>query len=204
MRKILFAAAIIIPLLAHAESAIQGKIQRYLLNPHGEVDGLFLSDGTQVHFPPHLSADLTALVKPGDAVTVLGFRPFGAPVVKAFAITNPKTGRSIEEREPAGIRPLKKRFDLTAMKASGKIVALTYSPHGEINGAVLEDGTQIRVPPHGDVRLEFGAPIHAEGFGTVSEFGRAFEATALGAREGAMVPLFEYGPAGRKPAPHRP
>ena len=50
-----------------------GTVQQYLLTPHGEVEGLLLTDGTIVRFPPHLSAALASTVKPGDAVTIAGF-----------------------------------------------------------------------------------------------------------------------------------
>jgi hypothetical protein len=31
---------------------VSGSVQRYLLTPHGEVEGLLLTDGTVVRFPP--------------------------------------------------------------------------------------------------------------------------------------------------------
>src|SRR5919197_6405161 len=51
---------------------VSGTVQQYLLTPHGEVEGLLLTEGTIVRFPPHLSAALTSTVKPGDVVTVAG------------------------------------------------------------------------------------------------------------------------------------
>jgi len=47
----------------------QGTVPRYTLTPRGDVNGLLLSDGTEVHFPPHMSAQLVHAIKPGDAVT---------------------------------------------------------------------------------------------------------------------------------------
>jgi hypothetical protein len=44
-------------------------VARYTLTPRGDVDGLLLSDGTEVHFPPHISAQLVYAIKPGDAIT---------------------------------------------------------------------------------------------------------------------------------------
>jgi hypothetical protein len=38
---------------------VTGRITKFLINPNGDVDGLLLGDGTQVNFPPHLSAALT-------------------------------------------------------------------------------------------------------------------------------------------------
>src|SRR5215207_1763361 len=53
---------------------VKGTVQAYSLTPRGDVDGLILNDGTEVHFPPHMSAQLVFAVKPGDAVTVHGLR----------------------------------------------------------------------------------------------------------------------------------
>ena len=45
---------------------ISGTFERFLLNPHGDADGMILSDGTEVHFPPHMSAELCAAIRPGE------------------------------------------------------------------------------------------------------------------------------------------
>src|SRR5438094_9990166 len=58
--------------LGQPTPTVSGTVQQYLLTPHGEVEGLLLSDGTIVRFPPHPSAAMTATVKPGDVMTVAG------------------------------------------------------------------------------------------------------------------------------------
>ena len=52
-------------------TSINGTVQAYLLNRSGQVDGLLLSDGKQLHLPPHLSATLQETVKPGDTIEAL-------------------------------------------------------------------------------------------------------------------------------------
>ena len=37
---------------------IEGKVAEYSLTPRGDVDGLILADGTEVHLPPHLGTQL--------------------------------------------------------------------------------------------------------------------------------------------------
>ena len=59
--------------------AIQGRVGQYSLTPRGDVDGLILTDGTEVHMPPHLGTQLVFAVKPGDAVTVHGLSRPGHP-----------------------------------------------------------------------------------------------------------------------------
>ena len=39
--------------------AIQGRVGQYSLTPRGDVDGLILADGTEVHMPPHLGTQFS-------------------------------------------------------------------------------------------------------------------------------------------------
>ena len=69
----------------------KGSFERFVLNPHGEIDGLVLNGGkertTLIHVPPHLSAAIETSIRPGEAVTVRGVRPRGADMVAAVALT---------------------------------------------------------------------------------------------------------------------
>ena len=44
----LFIFAVTHPTWAQTTPSVTGTVQQYLLNPHGEMDGLLLSDGTVV------------------------------------------------------------------------------------------------------------------------------------------------------------
>jgi hypothetical protein len=44
--------------------AIQGTVAEYSLTPRGDVDGLIMTDGTEVHLPPHLGTQLVFAVNP--------------------------------------------------------------------------------------------------------------------------------------------
>ena len=73
--------------------------------------------------------------------------------MKAYAITNIQSGQSVVEREPTLldgpiIPPHLKDLSLVERHAEGVIRVLLYGPRGELNGAVLEDRTIVRVPPH--------------------------------------------------------
>src|SRR5690606_19998247 len=48
--------------------AAQGTVARLLTNPYGEVDGLWLEDGTIVRCSPRLGRRLAEAVQPGDEV----------------------------------------------------------------------------------------------------------------------------------------
>ncbi len=78
----------------------KGTVARYTLTPRGDVDGLLLSDGTEVHFPPHMSAQLVYAVKPGDAVTVRGLKAYSMPLIDALAISNDASGQTVVDRGP--------------------------------------------------------------------------------------------------------
>ena len=70
----LLAGLFIVAPAAYAQPVIslQGKVAAYLINPFGEIDGLVLDNGTLAKTPPHMSGNVTELVKPGDSVTLQG------------------------------------------------------------------------------------------------------------------------------------
>src|SRR5437773_11147159 len=74
---------------------IAGTVSLYLLNPRGEVDGLLLADGSQVKFPPHMSADLTRPAKPNERITAQRVREV-SPV--STASSDHQLERAVAER----------------------------------------------------------------------------------------------------------
>ncbi|MFA4457979.1 hypothetical protein P2B82_21175, partial [Xanthomonas perforans] len=80
--------------------SVSGTVERFLLNPNGEVDGLWLRDGTQVGFPPHLSSEVKAAVRAGDNVVVKGFRLGNLPVLQVSSIRSGRSGREVVDRPP--------------------------------------------------------------------------------------------------------
>lgn len=186
-------------------SAIDGTVVQYLMNHHGEVDGLLLSDGTQVHLPPHMAKDVVSTVKPNDTVTVQGYRIAEGPVIAAPIITNTKTGRSITEHEPtafdrARVPPYVKDMFMAEKHAQGIVRTVLYGPRGEVNGVVLDNHTIVRIPPHAASRvaslLQQGQPLEAVGYGTENQYGVAIEATAVGPTGSALTPIHDPGSGG--------
>src|SRR5260370_8508880 len=82
--------------------AQRGRVQQFTLTPRGDIDGLILSDGTEVKTPPHLSTEIAYSVKPGDTVTVHGLRAAVLPLVQAVSITDEQTGRTVVDTGPPG------------------------------------------------------------------------------------------------------
>jgi len=169
---------------------LSGTVQQYLLTPHGEVEGLLLTDGTVVRFPPHLSAVLALNVKPGDAVTITGFlgpvMPQGR-AVKALTITNTATGQTVTDQPPAG-RPLPpelRGLTLTPLTVRGTVARLNVNDHGDVDGLILRTGEEVKFRPHNGATVVMllgqqpGATVQASGYGTRNAFGTVVDVDAL-------------------------
>lgn len=187
-----------------AAPALTGRVQRWLTNPNGDVDGFLLADGTQVAFPPHLSAALLQSVKAGDTVQVAGFRAPNVPVLRATTVT--ANGRTVADQPPAaGAEPPRPAAptSLSAMSASGRVTRVLYTPRGDANGVLLDGGNIVRFPPHVGATLaptlQPGSTVFAKGWGSRGAQGSAIEATAIGKSADTMRELFA-GP-GVEPPP---
>lgn len=164
-----------------------GVVDRYLLNPRGDISGLLLRDGSQMHVTLRAAQDLTKAIQPGDHVRVHGRRVSGSPLVKPDVIINVTDGKSftVPYRLDLPMPPREARPTLTELNAAGTIGVLLYDPLKEVvNGALLSDGTQFRLPP--DVGENFHASlqkdmeIEVRGYGIATPYGTALEAFAIG------------------------
>lgn len=176
-------------------AAAEGQVQRLLINPYGEVDGLRLADGGIVRFPPHLSDALAAAVKPGDAVRVIG-RAENRSIVKADAIVNVATGQTVFDQPPAGDgRPLPPHLRaqrLQPQQVEGLVDAVLSGPRGEVNGIILADGAIVRFPPDSlSQPVQPGTPFAAAGLGTRNAIGTSLEALSVGTSLADLQPLYD-------------
>jgi hypothetical protein len=186
--------------------AIQGKVAQYSLTPRGDVDGLILVDGTEVHLPPHLGTQLVYAVKPGDAVTIRGLRARAIPMVQAMSIKNDATGSTVTDTGPGG--PPGPRDAQQALSATGRIKAQLHGPQGDLDGALLEDGTIVRLPPPEAERLAsiltVGAPVTVQGDGFEGPIGRVIEARSIGPDAAHLAQVATSRPPGHRPRPGGP
>lgn len=91
---------------------ISGTLTGWKRNHHGDVDGFYVDEESEVHFPPHRAVDIQRLVKEGEPVEVRGERRGGH--LHAFVVTDPVSGNSIEAHgSPAG-GPEKRHLGHTA------------------------------------------------------------------------------------------
>jgi hypothetical protein len=190
---------------------ISGTVDQFLVNKHGEADGFLMTDGNEVHVPPHLSSRLLRDVRPGSKVRVRGSRPRGVHMVAAVAIDTPK-GRILDEGPD--VREDDSAFEKAKygpMTAQGVVKQAIHGPKGETRGAVLEDGRIVRLPPHEAERfselLKTGAKISVKGEGATTSFGTVVEAREIGVSPETLRPVepkkAKHGPDHKGPKHHR-
>jgi hypothetical protein len=191
LRCALFGASMVIgfaePALAQPASSgdptrVEGKVAQYLLTPSGELDGMILTDGTEVCLPPHLSTQLVFAVRPGDAVTIQGVKSVANPVVTAVAITNDGTGAVVDMRPPGSPQQL---------DDESRIKLQLHDPAGYLNGVLLEDGAIVRMPQvdadQDAAGLAVGQPLYVRGEGVSSPLGKVIAAREIGPAKSKLI-----------------
>lgn len=170
-----------------------GQVQLFTLTPRGDIDGLVLTDGTEVKTPPHLSTQIALTVRPGDAVTIHGLKAAKLPLVQAVSVTNDRDGRSVVDQGPAPVPASVSGKAVENRAVAGRIRMMLHGPRGEGNGVLLDDGTILKLPPpdvdHFAALLVPGLPIAAEGNTRVTVAGTVVEVTALGVSPGKLQPV---------------
>lgn len=200
----------------------QGTVQRFTLTPIGELDGVILTDGTQVHLPPHLATQLAVAVRVGDTVTVRGYRSPSVPLLAAVSITNTNTGQTVVDNgpPPPGSRPPPPLPGMPAPGAQqalvqGKVQSSLYGPAGDVNGALLEDGTIVRIGPREAYQvaslLNPGQTLAVQGWALTTAYGKVIDTQAVGPSPNQLTqvappppPGYAYAPAAAAPAPATP
>jgi hypothetical protein len=167
---------------------LSGEVERFIINPHGDLDGVVLAGAGLVHFPPHLSEVVATAIRPGDPITVHGVRLRGVAMVAAVSLTA-KSGEVIidegrEAHEKTHMRkherPKRRKVD-----TGGAVRLSLFDPKGRLRGALLDDGTVLRVDPKEAVRfadlLKPAAAIEVRGEGLETKHGRVIEVSEIAA-----------------------
>ena len=130
--------------------ATTGHVESLIYNPHGELDGFVLDGDRLVHVPPHFAATVRKRLNAGTAVSVRGIKPRDADLVAAVAID--VDGKRFVDDGPDGHAPPEpprtKPVDVI-----GSVRLTLFAPRGETCGALLQDGTIVRVHPKGNADL---------------------------------------------------
>jgi hypothetical protein len=188
----------------------KGTVKQYTLTPRGDVDGLILTDGTEVKLPPHLTGQIVFAVRQGDAVAVRGLKARALPLVDAASVTNFVTGVTVTDNGPPG-GPGTTNVETTL---SGKIAAALHGKRGEVNGALLDNGAILRLPPPEAERMQIllqpGQTVAARGTSLVTPLGTVVDVHAIGSSTEQLTQLDappprrggpEGGPQGRRAPP---
>lgn len=173
---------------------VAGTLKRFVMNPHGEVDGFVMKDKQAVmlvHTPPHMEGELTRHLSPGDKVRVRGVRPRGANLLAAVAVIT-ASGREIVDEGPDHDRKHPK-VKHEPMSVQDSVELSLFGPKGELRGALLSDGTVLRVGPkeaeHFAALLAPGARLAARGDGLQTRHGRVIHAQAIGPDSQRLKPV---------------
>jgi len=177
--------------------AIQGRVAQYSLTPRGDVDGVILQDGTQVHLPPHLGGQLVQTIKLGDIITVRGLKAQALPLIQAISVTNDASGQSVADTGPPVTPPQPLAMDFQWMQVQGRVREPLYGPRGDMNGSLLDDGTQVHLPPDQawslGSELQAGETLVAQCYGAVGAYGKSLDAQQIG---NSAIQLVQGGPPG--------
>jgi hypothetical protein len=174
----------------------RGTVRQYTLTPRGDVDGLILNDGTEVKLPPHLTGQIVFAIRPGDQVSIRGLRARAIPLIDAASITNVATGKGVVDNGPPD-GPDRGGYE---QAYSGRIASPLHGKRGEVNGALLDDGTVLRLPPPEAERLEGwlrpGQTVSVRGDVLDTALGKAIDVRAIGSSPEQMTEL--AGPRPRR------
>lgn len=97
---------------ADRPETISGVVSGWKRNHHGDLDGFYLEDETEVRFPPHRASEVRRVVREGSAVEVWGTRR--GRHFHAFEVADPGSGEKVEAHKPPGRGPQKIHLGHTA------------------------------------------------------------------------------------------
>ncbi len=162
-----------------------GTVKHFTITPRGDIDGIILSNGQDVNFPPYLSTQIAYAVKLGDQVTVHGLKAASEPVVQGVSITDSATHRTVTDNGPGAGFGKHRHGAMQRMMVTGKIDQTLYGPDGAANGVLLDDGTAVHLPPPQATKfaklLKTGDSIAVVGDGASNDLGKVVMAQQIGA-----------------------
>jgi hypothetical protein len=150
------------PKTAHTPAlvSLRGAVTALNRSPKGHTEGALIRTAkgiVQVNFPKHDAETLAASMKVGAEVALRG-------ELEGDDFDHPVYRLADDEGE-----------------VSGTIARLNYALHGEVNGAILSDGTFVHLEPEGakKARLRVGETIRAKGTRRVGSAGVVVDARSV-------------------------
>jgi hypothetical protein len=203
------------------QADLQGIVKAFKMTPVGDLEGMILTAGTEIHVPPHLSSQLAAAVRPGEAVRVLGWRSSVPNFIVATSLMGQR-GQSVVDQgppPPGTVPPPPPPGQLApgAQQATvqGRVQQVLHGPAGDVNGAFLDDGTTLKLAPpfawQASSTLQPGQVVTVQGWALSNRYGRVVGAQTIGAGSTQVTQTSPAPPppAGMalpppSPAPRRP
>jgi hypothetical protein len=202
------------PVWGQQPATVTGTLRQFELTPSGELEGFILDNGTEVHLPPHLTPQLTAAVRPGDQVEVRGWQSVTPGLVIGTSVAGMRSGQTVVDQgpPPPGMMPPPPPGQPAPgaqwTTVQGRVGQYLHGPKGEVNGLLLDNGTELKLPPPAayqvSVWVQPGQTVVAQGYLLSNMFGRVMNVQAVGpspqrlSQVGWMAPR---GPGKRPPPP---
>jgi hypothetical protein len=176
---------------------VTSSVERFLVNPNGDADGMILFNGVEVYFAPYLSNAVLTAIQVGDRITVYGELPMAEPMIVA-AVIEATNGDRIEDDGP--LRKVhsnseteygNKQRERSQIQVQALVRRTLHGPTGETRGVLLDDGTTVAFPTadQGQDLSDLLSPaswLTVRGAGLVTEIGTAIEADEIGRSAEAM------------------
>jgi hypothetical protein len=184
---------------------ITGTVRAFVLTPIGEIEGIILTNGTEIHVPPHLTDQVAAAVRPGEPLAVRGWN-VGVPNFLVTTALTGQRGQSVVDQGPSapGTRPPPPPPGQPAPGAQlatvqGRILQALHGPRGDMNGAILDDGTTLKLPPPSAWQmsslLQPGQSVTAQGWSLSNSYGRVVDVQSISSSQQAAAPATVAPPA---------
>jgi hypothetical protein len=132
-----------------------GTVKEFMKNDHLDTDGIRMDDGTIVHFPPHIGRKVVQTFNVGDTIKVEGrneTRPEGEVVFEVTKIIGASQTIVVDHPSPP-LKRTKRHENDTPLNTKGTVKVLVRNHQGDVDGFLLSEETEVKIPPHQGVEL---------------------------------------------------
>jgi hypothetical protein len=172
---------------------LQGRVDRFTLSSGGLLDGFLLDDGTEVHVASYLARQLGQAVQRGETVRITGLRIPGVRVVIASFVLGQNSQKTVIDKGEARMGPSAPVTGTPDASETGAVTQLLHGSQGQVNGALLDSGLVVRMPPNVPVgRPELfivGQQLAVKGEEIDTEYGRVLRIDSVGASDNELSPV---------------
>lgn len=176
------------------KTSLDGKFERYLVSPQGEVLGLLLQDGSEVRVPP--GANTVKTLQKGDALHVEGHQKAFADgtvyvhalVTKGNTVVADGSKWKKGEKGEKGEKKNGEKPKLAPMTLTSTVNGFVLDAKGRHVGLLLADGSEAFA--HDDLMslgVKKGDSVTIEGHGGSYDLGRSVHVKSIKLPDGKVV-----------------